>query len=241
MKSKKFLLIFILSCLIVPCIFVSFTNAEIEWQVKEGSKLTWLVKTSNETLGFLPVNSRFEMTITSIKSVPSGGLGDATELYVNLTVYNSVTTLRTQILINETFSTYDSGTNITTLHTYIDDHCFMIPPDYVDGFVVGLENFYIAFFDYTLSLTTQGVFTFSGYDGSITYGGGLLYMWMFNGNYIADNLVVVFMNAPSEFQYWLVLQGPSSTISTGSWFLIFVGTTIVSLIYIHKKKLNTKN
>lgn len=237
MKSKKFLLIFILNFLIIPCIFVSFTKAEINWQVNEGSKLTWWVQASNESLGFLPVNSRFEMTITSIKSVPSMGPGDATELYVNLTVYNSVTTLSTQILNNETFSTYDSGTNTSTLHTYIDDHCFMIPPDYVDGFIMGLDSFYSSFFDYTVSLTTQGVFTFSGYDGTTE----LLYMWMFNGNYIADNLVVVFMDTPSEFEYWLVLQTThGDPISLGNYFLIFAGVVIISLLYIHRKNLKIK-
>ncbi|MFX0140971.1 MAG: hypothetical protein ACFFDN_45450, partial [Candidatus Hodarchaeota archaeon] len=237
MKAKKFLFVLILNILIIPCIFGSFTNAEIEWQVNEGSKLTWIVQRTNESLGFLPVNSRYEMTITSIKSVPSMGSGEATELYVNLTVYNSVTTLSTQILNNETFSTYDSGTNTSTLYTYIDDHCFLIPPDYVDGFIVGLDSFYSGFFDYTLPLTTQGVFTFSGYDGATE----LLYMWMFNGNYIADNLVVVFMDTPSVFEYWLVLQQPINQISIGNYFLIFAGLTIVSLLYLYKKKLKIKS
>ncbi|MFX1389426.1 MAG: hypothetical protein ACFE9Z_05100 [Promethearchaeota archaeon] len=233
MKSKKILLILILNCLIIPCVFVSFTNAEIEWQVNVGSKLTWVVRETNESLGFLPVNSRYEMIITEIKSVPSGGIGDATELYVNLTAYNSETTISTQILNNQTFSTYDSGTNISTLHTFIDDHCYMIPPDHVDGFIEGLDSFYSGFFSYTLQLTTQGIFTYSGYDGATD----LLYMWMFNANFIADNLVVVYLDSADQFEYWLVLDVPESAISIGFYFIIFAGLSLVSLVYIYKKKL----
>ena len=69
MKSKKLLLIIVLNSLIIPCLFISFSNAQIEWQVSEGQKLTWTVTTSEASLGLLPVNSRYEMTITSINDV----------------------------------------------------------------------------------------------------------------------------------------------------------------------------
>ncbi len=236
MKFKKIITILILTSLIIPCILIPFSNAEIEWQVSEGDEFTWVVKETNESLGFLPVNSRYEMTITSIKSVSSMGVGEATELYVDLSEYNSDTELTTSILTNQTFSTFDSGTNITTLHTPIDDHCFFIPPAYRDGFVVGLLSFYGGFFDSAYSLTTQGVFTFFGWVSSTD----LLYMWMFNNKLVSDNLAVVFLDKADEFQYWLQLKTIPS-ISAGNIFWILLGVTTVSLIYIYRKKLKNNH
>lgn len=234
MKFKKIILILILTSMIIPCIFIPFSNAEIEWQVSEGDKYSWIVKTSNETLGLLPVNSLFEMTITSIKSVSS----TATELYANFSEYDSVTELTTTILTNQTFSSFDSSTNTTSLYKYISEHCFLIPPTYVDGFTQGLESFYSPFFDLTGSLTAYGVYSFFGVIyGPIDY----LYTWIFNGNYKADNLVIVDMAYPEDFLYWVVLQTSSNAIPAGYFFLIFFGFTTISLIYIFSKKLKVKS
>jgi hypothetical protein len=233
MKSKKLLLIIVLNSLIIPCLFISFSKAQIAWQVSVGQKLTWTVTTSEASLGLLPVNSRYEMTITSINDVSS----TETELYVNLSAYNSQTQMTTPILTNQIFSTFDSSTNTTTLYTYIDDHCFLIPPAHVDGFVEGLESFYSSFFTYTLPLTTQGIFTFSGYDVATD----LLYMWTFKSNYIADNLVIVDIDFPEDFLYWLVLKTTSTSISAGYFYLVFLGLSSVSLIYIFSKKIKVKS
>jgi len=236
MKFKKIITILILNSLIIPCIFIPFSNAEIEWQVREGQKLTWIVKTSNQS-SFpmnLPVNSRYEMTITSIKSVSS----TATELYANFSEYNSVTELTTTILTNQTFCSFDSSTNTTSLYTYIFNHCFLIPPTYVDGFTQGLESFYSPLFDLTGSLTAYGVYSFFG----VIYGPtDYLFTWMFNGNYIADNLVIVDMDHSEDFLYWVVLQTSSNAIPAGYFFLIFLGFTTISLIYIFSKKLKVKS
>ncbi|MFX1417992.1 MAG: hypothetical protein ACFE9N_03610 [Promethearchaeota archaeon] len=232
MKPKKLGLLIILSSLIFPWIFISSSRAEIEWQVNEGDKFTWIVQASNETLGFLPVNSRYEMTITAIKSV-----ADTTELYVNLSVYNSDTELTTKILTNETFSFFNSATNTTTLYTYITDHCFLIPPAYVDGFAEGLKNFYSGFFNITDDLTVSGVYSYFGWIEATN----LLYNWLFNANYIADNLVVAFLNTPSIFEYWLVLQIPTTpTISIGYYFWVFLGIAAISLLYINRRKIQLK-
>jgi hypothetical protein len=233
MKSKNLGILILLNSLVIPCLFISFSNAQIEWQVSEGQKLTWTVTTSEASLGLLPVNSRYEMTITSINDVS----GTATELYVNLSSYNSLTQSTTPILTNQIFCTFDSSTNTTTLYTYIDDHCFLIPPAYVDDFIVGLEAFYSGFFTYTLQLTTQGVFTFSGYDSATD----LLYMWTFTSNYIADNLVIVDIDFPEDFLYWMVLKTSSTAISGGNFYLVFLGLSTISLIYIFSKRIKAKS
>ena len=243
MKAKKLCLaLLVMFSLIIPFTLTSFAlgdlqlaDPDIEWGVKEGKTYTWVVKESNESLGFLPVKSKYEITITSIRSM-SGG--DATELNATIKAYNSQTESTTTLLDNQTFIYFDSVTNTTTLYTLLTEHGFFIPPDYVDGFALGLLNFYGSFFNPKDTLTVYGIFTFYGYRSSTD----LVYMWTFNKNLISDNLVIAFLeDDPGPYQYWLVLKtdsGPS--ISFGNFFLIIGGFAILSLIYIYMKKLQKK-
>lgn len=243
MKAKKLCLaLLVMFSLLIPFTLTSFAlgdlqlaDPDIEWGVKEGSKYTWVVKESNESLGFLPVKSKYEITITSIRSMLGG---DATELNATITAYNSQTELTTTLLDNQTFIYFDSATNITILYTLLTEHGFFIPPDYVDGFALGLFGFYGSFFNPKGTMTAYGVFAFYGYRSSTD----LVYMWMFNKNLICDNLVIAFLDDdPENYQYWLVLKTDSGpTISFGNFFLIISGFAILSLIYIYIKKLEKK-
>ena len=68
---------------------------------------------------------------------------------------------------------------------------------------------------------------------------GLLYIWMFS-NYIGHKLIVSYELEYDDgiYQYVLELQGSGGapTISYGNFFLIFTDLAILSLIYIHKKR-----
>jgi len=245
MKSKKLLITFlVLMSLILPITLSSLgyanlhpANGEIEWGVKEGRTYTWVVKQSTEIFGFLPEDSEIEITITSIRAL---GGGNATELKANITEYNSVTQLTTNLLDNETFINFDSETNIVTLYTFIDDHGFFLPLDYIDGFTDGLMDFYSGFFSTRGCSIGQGITTFYGYRGSTD----LAYVWTFNKNGITDNFVAVFnddnLNDPEDFQYWLVLKSGSDSIPLGNFFLVFIGLAMISLIFICQKKLVKK-
>lgn len=242
MKGKKsVIVILILTSLILPISNSALSNAipqpangDIGWGVNEGKTITWVVKQTNESLGFLPKNSEFAITVTSISAL---GGGTATELNATITAYNSLTELTTTLLDNETFIYFDSVTNTTSLYTQVDDHPLFIPPDYIYHFAEGLLGFYGSFFNTKGYMTVSGIFTFYGYKTS----NDLIYMWTFNQNGITDNFVSVGLDDdpqdPSDFQYWLVIKSGSDSIPLGHFFLIFAGFTIFSLIIIYKKKL----
>ena len=241
MRSKKlFLVLLIISSIILPTLLISSSRGdptpahdEISWGVRQDRTYTWLVKQSTEIFGFLPEDSEIEITITSIRAL---GGGSATELNATISLYNSVTESTTTLLDNETFIYFDSATNTTTLYTLIDDHGFFLPPDYINGFKEGLINFYGSFFNPKGYGTTGGMFHFWGYRSSTD----LVYMWTFNKNGITDNFVAVDIDDepddPEDFQYWLVLKSGSDSIPLGNFFLIFTSLAILSLIYIHKKR-----
>ncbi|MFX1345207.1 MAG: hypothetical protein ACFFAI_08855 [Promethearchaeota archaeon] len=240
MKSKKLLIVLIvLISLIVPITLSSLSyadlhpaNDEIEWGVKEGKTYTWVVKQSS--FGFLPENSEIKITITSIRMLDGG---NATELIANITRYNSLTQLTTTLLNNDTFISFDSKTNTTTLYNFVDDHGLFFPLNYRDGFTDGLMDFYISFFDVRGYGTMMGYFHFYGYRESTN----LVYIWNFNKDGISDDFVAVDIdddpNDQDAWKYWLVLKTSSSkAISSGSFFWIFIGLTMISLIYISKKR-----
>ena len=243
MKCKKKLVIvfLILTSLILPITQSILINAklqpangDVEWGVREGRTYTWIVKQTNESLGFLPVSSEFEITVTSITAL---GGGTVTELNATITVFNSLTELTTTLLDNETFIYFDSATNTTTLYTQVDDHPLFIPPDYIYHFAEGLLGFYGSFFSTKGYITASSIFIFYGCKTS----NDLIYMWTFNQNGITDNFISVGLHDdpddPSDFQYWLVLKSGSDSIPFGNFFMIIIGFAIISLIFISKKKL----
>jgi hypothetical protein len=242
MKIKKLKICILLTGLTFSLIYPMFSyanlesaNGEIKWGVKEGRTYTWVVKRTNASLGFLPVNSEYSITITSIREL---GGGTAAELNATITEYNSLTELTNTLLENETFIYFDSITNTTMLYAYVDNHSLVIPSsDYKLHFTEGLMGFYGSYF------TTKGyafiaeIFTFYGYKPS----NELVYMWTFNQNGITDNFVCVFIydepDDESDFQYWLVLKSSSDSISMGNFFLIFIGFATISMLVIYERKM----
>ena len=241
MKSTKFLLLIVLSSLIIPCVFITLSYANpalntnsVGWQVNEGDKITWIVTNSNTSYGFMPVNSKYELTINSISSIPSMSGGDATELNGTLKSYHSELPVIITILDNETFVKFDSGNNHTSFYTYFIEHGFFIPPDYVDEFTEGVFDFFIPpFSGMGAYVSAEGKYIIDG----ITDDPAHLYVaWRFNANFITERLVVA--NTQNyEVEYQLELETfEEAAISIGYFFLAFTGLAIVSLIYIYKMK-----
>ena len=246
MKAKKiFLALLVMFSLIIPFTLSSFALGDlhlaaddIEWGVKEGEKYTWVVKESNESLGFLPVNSKYELAINSIETWPSVGGEQQTELFVNLTAYNSVTEIATRILNNESFVYFDAGTNTTSFYTPFTDHGFCMPTNYRDDFVEGLFDYFSSVYGFdSYDSFTSGIFNILGYYSSTD----LLYNWFFNSKLIVDHFFIRHGSDFNEIEYHLELQVFNEPIiSYGNYFLIFIGFAILSLIYIYVKKVEKK-
>ncbi len=240
MKSKKIVLIYLgIFCFITSFALVSpsvgsprSSAYNIQWGVSEGTTYRWVVKESNISLGFLPVDSKFEITVNSIRSVNGG---DATELNATIRKYNSLTEQTTTILDDQRFIYFDAGTNTTSFYAPIYDHGFFAPTNYIGHFYEGLMDFFSNnyTFDQSGSVWQHDKLLFlHGYVISTD----LYYDWWFNENSITRELVVAhFDDLPNEiFQYRLELEAQG--ISFGNFFLIFAGITILSLIYVYKKK-----
>jgi len=243
MKAKNLcLVLLVMFSLIIPFTLTSFALGDlqlaaddIEWWVKEGSKYTWVVRVT--TTGFLPVDSEFELTINTINTWPSVGDEQQTELFVNLTSYNSVTEMTTTILNNQSFIYFDNATRTVSFYTPFEEHGFCMPTNYRDEFWDGLSDYF--YYDYGFS--SRGTGTQSG--RSYVWGerSNLIYVWFFNSKLVATDVVIADINAdlddPSDFEYWAELQvSEEEAISYGYFFLIIMGAAIISLIYLYKKK-----
>ncbi len=243
MKVKNLLVtLLVIGCLIVPFSLISFSYADlhaadpdIEWGVKEGSKYTWVVRVT--TTGFLPVDSEYELTINAINIWPSIGGEQQTELFVNLTSYNSATEMTTTILNNQSFIYFDNATNTVSFYTPFEDHGFCMTTNYRDEFWDGLSDY----FYYVYGFNPRGMGTSSGRRYVYGIRTNLIYAWFFNSKLVTTDFVIADINAdlddPSDFDYWVELQvSEEEAISYGYFFLIMMGAAIVSLIYLYKKK-----
>ena len=246
MKAKKFLMtIFVIASLMVPFSLISFSYGlphlsaeDIEWGVKEGKKYTWVVKVSNESLGFLPVGSRYEITVTSIRSMNSG---NASELNATITKYNSITKTTTTVLDDDIFIYFDNETSTTLFYAPFYDHGFFATTSDHLRFADGVDDTFSSEFGFTdpgRGWSDEQL----NYIKAEDHATDLTYWWIFNDNSITQELRVDHPRDWEEetFQYLLVLKGSSGAISYGNYFLIFLGLAMLSLIYIHKKKLVKK-
>lgn len=244
MKAKKFYItLLVIASLMVPFSLISFSYGsphlsayDINWGVTEGRTYTWVVKESNTTLGFLPVDSKFKITVTSIRSMNDG---DATELNATITQYNSLTLTTITILNDSMFIYFNAGTNTTSFYAPIYEHGFFIPINYNSYFYEGLRDYfrnYSAFDSYGSAWYYDTIHSVNGFITS----SDLRYAWVFNDNLITRQLFVAYFDDVSNeiYQYRLELQGSDGApdIPYGNIFLIFTGLAILSLIYIYKKR-----
>ncbi|MFX0033188.1 MAG: hypothetical protein ACFE8E_13090 [Candidatus Hodarchaeota archaeon] len=241
-KSKKIYLIYLgIFCLIInfglfsPGLGSPCSSAyNISWGVTEGNTYTWIVRETNTSLGFLPVNSEFRITVNSIRALNGG---NATGINATVTRYNSVTQQTTTILDNQMFIYFDAGTNTTSFYAPIYEHGFFVPTNYGHHFYEALVDYisnYYAFDQWGSTSYTDGRLIFlSGYNIS----SDLYYRWHFNDNLITSELIVAHWDDLFDniYQYRLELEWVEA-ISYGNFFLVFAGITIISLIYIYKKK-----
>lgn len=240
MKFKKYFMIY----LVMISIFTSFTwisfsvgdprisSPDIEWSVTAGTTYTWIVRESNTTYGFLPVNSKYSITIDEIVS-HSGG--EASEIIVTLTAYNSQTQITHTILSNEMFIYFDSSTNSTSLYDPIYDHGFFMPPDHRYGFIEGLMDYFGSAYDFD----SRGVASGPGYifPHGTDLSARLYYSWHFYEN--TDNYgITVELNVENydtgEDVYLLQLE---RGVPYGNFFLVFASIAIISLVFIYRKKI----
>ena len=242
MKTNKIFLMY----LVVISFFVSLTlvkfsygqTDEIEWGVEEGDSYTWVVKTSNESLGFSPVGTKFEINITSIRSMLNG---NATELNATITIYTSTGAVAGVRLNNERFIYFDHTQKKNfAFYAPIYDHCFFAPKNYATNFADGIMYYSDNYGNMVCApYVSHGKLTsIYGYPPS-----GLFNMWEFS-NYIGHKLLVSYPGEYDEgiYQYVLELEGSGGApaISYGNFFLVFTSLAILSLIYISKNKLVKK-
>lgn len=246
MKAKKFLMtIFVIASLMVPFSLISFSYGlphlsaeDIEWGVKEGKKYTWVVKVSNESLGFLPVGSRYEITVTSIRSMNSG---NASELNATITKYNSNTKTTTTVLDDDIFIYFDNETSTTLFYAPFNDHGFFATTSDHLRFADGVDDTFSSEFGFTdpgRGWSDERLVYIKAED----HATDLTYWWFFNDNSVTQELRVDHPRDWDEgtFQYLLVLKVSSGAISFENFFLIFMGVAVLSLIYFSKKKLVKK-
>lgn len=240
LKSKKIVLLYLgILCFITSFALVSpslgsprSSAYDINWGVTEGTTYTWVVKESNTSLGFLPVDSNFKITVNSIRSVTGG---NATELNATITKYNSLTEQTTTILDNQRFIYFDAGTNTTLFYAPIYEHGFFVPTNYNLDFYEGLRDYFSS--DYTFD---QWGSTWQ-YDQLLFVHGyvissDLYYDWTFNDKLITRVLWAAHWDDVPNRIYQYLLELELSGISFGNFFLVFAGITIISLIYVYKKK-----
>ena len=175
------------------------------------------------------------MTIDTIRIWDSSGGEQQTELYVNLTSYNSDTEVTTTILNNQTLVYFDAATNTTTFFPIINHTGFCIPKTNIDGCVEGIEDFLDSVYDFEVTLHLQ-----QGNEMGIGAGDtdtNLVYAWAFRiNNPVVYEFVVAYSSTPNNYEYRLLLKSGGS-VSLGNFFIVFLGIGVISLIYLSKKKI----
>ncbi|MFX0179404.1 MAG: hypothetical protein ACFE78_04390 [Candidatus Hodarchaeota archaeon] len=237
LKSKKIFVIYLgLVCFITSFAFVSpilgsprSSANDIEWGVTAGTTYTWVVKESNTSRGFLPVDSKFDITVTSIISLNGG---NATELHATITKYNSINQQTTTILNDQMFIYFNNATSTTSFYAPFYDHGFFMPPNDYDNYINGIMDY----FDTDYGFDSKGHGGGGGYVHvhGTDLSADLFYQWIFIDHSITEHFYISTYAVP-ETQYHLQLE-VSAGISYGYYFLIFTCLAIISLIYIYKKK-----
>lgn len=250
MNSKKNLVLLLIVCFLSGFGFISVCNgipkqaaiADIEWGINVGDKFTWVVSKSNESMGFLPKNSKFELAITSIENLTIAPGLPIDGVIANFSVYNSKTKLTSNILTNETFVVFDSNFNDTFFYAPFYDHGFFIPSNYYEGFMHGyMDNL---FYDFNFNLFSYGFQNNSNYAMiAVNTSIKLVCKWEFNENFVTETLTI-YQSTATNIQYLLVLDGisgESTTIPLGNYYLIFFGISLSAMTYlVYKKKLARK-
>jgi hypothetical protein len=242
MNSKRNIIFLLIFCSISGFGYISVCNgmpklaaADIEWGISVGDKFTWVVSQSNESMGFLPKGSKFELTITSFENLTITPGEPISGVKANLLVYNSKTKLSTDVLTNNTFAVFYQDSNTTFFYAPFFDQGFFLPSNYADGFVKGYRN------------TLAGIFHFNAFSyGFVNNKYVILALnattnlrchWEFNENLVLEKLTIEYV--PEEnIQYLLVLdEDGGTTIPFGNCYLIFFGISLSAMTYlVYKKK-----
>ncbi|MFX1279605.1 MAG: hypothetical protein ACFFA3_09320 [Promethearchaeota archaeon] len=242
MNSKKIQICLLLFFFVSGFAFISvckgapkLSAANFEWGIKEGDKITWVVSESNESKGFLPIGSKFELTITSIENASflPGEIRD--RIRADFSIYNSETKITTDILNNETFMSYRLDNNNTFFYDPFYQHGFFLPTNYYNGCAEGLwgdlyDNFGFNVYGYGFQ---EGIFTIVAFNSTTS----IACVWEFNENFITETLTI-YEGSLDNIEYLLVLDKTrsGSSIPLGNSYLLYFGITISAMIYVVYKK-----
>lgn len=240
MNSKRNLIFLLIFCFISGFGYISVCNgmpklaaADIEWGINIGDKLTWVVSQSNESMGFLPKGSKFELTITSFENLTITPGEPIDSVRADLLVYNSKTKLSTDVLTNESFVVFYQDLNITSFYASFFDQGFFLPSNYYEGFIHGYRNSLLSF---GFNAYTYGFIDDKYVFAIVNIATHIRCKWDFNENFVTETLTID--KVPGEIQYLLVLdEGGGSTIPFGNYYLIFFGISLSAMTYlVYKKK-----
>ena len=220
---------------------------EIEWQVEEGDTFTWVVLKTSDNFNLLPLNSRYTLTINTIRIVSSvGGENISTFVNATLTRYNSGDKSTTVLLDNSLYLSYTETLyeNDSSISQFTIDQGFVLPSKGYEGFYDGFTWF---FFSYTYDfdavgwgLNEEGEFGFSAYNLS----NHLICSWDFNKDFVTDTLT--FYNTSDPYNpvilYELILSsraGKNESISFGYFFSLPIIISFATIVYLTDKKLKS--
>jgi hypothetical protein len=218
-----------------------------EWRVSEGSNFVWIVDTSNESLGYLPVNSRYELTINSIvKSTNAEGY-PVDSIFATLTKYNSSDESTTYILNNALYIYFNVSSSwwrvrFDMYSPAFLEHGFFLPVSHYDNISDGLFNF----------LGDTGLFDSMGMGSS----GGRMWVngrlkspdlrvaWYLNRDHICTETEITDYQT-DEVVYSTYLEGSrlQDKIPLGNFYLIIASLMVFCIVFITYKKIhkNVKN
>ncbi|MFX1490248.1 MAG: hypothetical protein ACFFBI_13940, partial [Promethearchaeota archaeon] len=214
----------------------------IEWRVSEGTKLVWIVDESDESLGYLPVNSRYELTIESISSSINGEGYPVDMIYATLMKYNSSDESTSFLLNNDPFiffnvSNYWWRVRLDILSPAFIEYGFILPFSHLDNITEGIFNF----FGDTYLFDSYGI---DGQQGSIHISAHLKspdahVSWFFNKNNVCKETRIEDLD-PNKVYYSTYLEGSrlQDKISLGNFYLIIAGFMVLCIVSISFKKVN---
>lgn len=219
----------------------SLSAEVVEWRVSEGTKLVWIVDISNESLGYLPVNSRYELTIESISSTTNTEGYPVDTIYATLMKYNSSDESMTLLLDDVLYIHF----NVSSIWWRVKfdmyspaflEHGFIMPISHRSNVTDGLFNFFgdTGLFDSNGIGSSLGKMWVNGRLKSTD----LRISWYFNTDNICSETRITNYQT-DEVCYSTYLEGSriQDKIPLGNFYLIIASFMVLCIVYISYKKI----
>jgi hypothetical protein len=200
------------------------------------------VEETNESLGYLPVNSRYELTIESISSSINGEGYPVDMIYATLMKYNSSDESMT-LLLDDTLYIHFNVSSIWRRVRYdmyspaFLEHGFFMPFSHYSNITHGIFNF----FDDTGLFDSSGIGSSAGrmwVHGRLKFT-NLRVAWYSNKDHICTETEIKNYQT-DEVIYSTYLEGSRlrDKISWGNFYLIIASLMILCIVSISYKKIN---